>query len=80
MSIEASSVQAPIRQFRVGSTNLADPDPAMSPGDVLALYSASYPALKFCTMVDPRMEGDILVIEATLPTVQTKGVGRSPCR
>lgn len=69
----ASTVQAPIRQFRIGSTNLPDPDPSMSPEKVVELYSASYPALRFATLEAPRMEGDVMVIEAKLPTVQTKG-------
>lgn len=68
-----STVQAPVRQFRVGGTNLPDPDPSMPPEQVISLYSGSYPALKFATLAEPRMEGGVLVIEATLPQVQTKG-------
>lgn len=68
-----SNVKAPIRQFRIGSTNLPDPDPNLPPEKVVELYSASYPALRFATLESPRIEGDLLVIEAKLPTVQTKG-------
>lgn len=68
-----ATIAQPIRQFRIGSTNLADPDPSMPADKVFALYSASYPALKFATVEAPRMEGEILVLEAKLPAVQTKG-------
>lgn len=68
-----ASVHQPVRQFRIGSTNLADPDPSMSAKQVFDLYSASYPALRFAAIQTPRMEGEVMVIEATLPTVQTKG-------
>lgn len=68
-----SNVKAPIRQFRIGSTNLPDPDPNLAPEKVVELYSTSYPALRFATLEPPRIEGDLLVIEAKLPTVQTKG-------
>ena len=73
----AASIQQPPRQFRIGSTNLADPDPTMTPKQVIDLYSASYPALKFATIEEPRIEGEMLVIEAKLPTVQTKGAAAS---
>lgn len=66
-------IQQPPRQFRIGSTNLADPDPTMPAQAVFDLYSASYPALKFATLQEPRMEGEVMVIEAKLPNVQTKG-------
>jgi len=69
----AATVQAPVRQFRVGSMNLPDPDPTMSAEEVVALYAHNYPSLRFATIESPRMEGDTLVIEAKLPTVQTKG-------
>ena len=71
--MSASTVQAPVRQFRIGSTNLPDPDPSMSAEEVFALYANNYPSLKFATIAEPRLEGDVLVIEAKMPQVQTKG-------
>lgn len=71
--MSTSTVQSPTRQFRIGSTNLPDPDPKMPAEQVVALYSNTYPALRFATLTEPRMEGGLLVIEAKLPDVQVKG-------
>lgn len=69
----SASAFTPIRQFRVGATNLPDPDPSLAPVQVLEMYAANYPALRFAVLDEPTVEGDVLVYVARMPQVQAKG-------
>ena len=65
------------RRFKVGSTLLHDPDPALTPEQVFAIYARTYPVLA-SAQIDPNPEtvdGE-LVWAARPPQVQTKGAAK----
>lgn len=61
------------RVFKMGSVRLTDPDPSLTPEEVVRLYSANYPHLAHATLSDPRAEGEELVYEIQKPPAKTKG-------
>ena len=61
------------RVFKMGSVELADPDPSMTPEKVVTLYSANYPQLKNASLSSPSLESGRLVFTIELPPVKTKG-------
>lgn len=61
------------RVFKMGSVELADPDPSMTPDQVIGLYAANYPQLKNATVTDPQLVANRLVYSFELPPVKTKG-------
>jgi len=76
-----ATVETLERIFLLGATELADPDPSASPADALAMYEAAHPALRYCTLGEPRDEGGRLIFEVQRPAATTKGAGqRRPSR
>jgi len=61
------------RIFKMGSVELADPDPSLSPKEVLDMYSVNYPQLKSASLSEPNVIADRLVYSIELPPVKTKG-------
>lgn len=66
-------ITSAIRVFKMGSVELADPDPSQTPKQVLALYSNNYPQLKNATLPEPELVAGRLVYSIELPPVKTKG-------
>mgnify|MGYP006322740083 CR=1 FL=1 len=60
------------REFKMKSRTLPDPNPAMSPDEVMAYYSNQYPELTTSNVFGPTIEGDKAVYEFK-STVGTKG-------
>jgi len=61
------------RVFKMGSVELADPGPSLSPKEVLDMYSVNYPQLKSASLSEPNVVADRLVYSIELPPVKTKG-------
>lgn len=68
-----ATITKAIRVFKMGSVELADPDPSTTPEKVIQLYSTNYPQLKTATLSTPELIGDRLVYTLELPPVKTKG-------
>ncbi len=60
------------RVFKMKERVLADPDPSMSPDEVMAFYSNQYPELTTSNVFGPKIENDNAVYEFKT-TVGTKG-------
>lgn len=64
------------RQFRftnnAAQVKLDDPNPELSPEQVMSLYSNQYPALTTATVQGPSIEDDVAVYEFKT-TIGTKG-------
>lgn len=60
------------RVFKMKERVLADPDPSMSPDEVMAFYSNQYPELTTSNVFGPKIENDSAVYEFKT-TVGTKG-------
>ena len=60
------------RVFKHGSTTLADPNPEMSPEEVMNFYSNQYPELTTSNVHGPKIDGDNAVYTFKT-TVGTKG-------
>lgn len=69
MALSISNVK---RVFKMKDKNLADPDPTMTPDEVMAFYSNQYPELVTSNVFGPKMENDEAVYEFKT-TVGTKG-------
>ncbi len=52
---------------------VSDPDPSLSPKEVLDMYSVNYPQLKSASLSEPNVIADRLVYSIELPPVKTKG-------
>jgi PRTRC genetic system protein C len=61
------------RVFRFGSINLPDPNPALTPEEVVSLYTPNYPLLETATLGEPFVEGDELIHPVLKAEVKTKG-------
>lgn len=61
------------RSFRFGSLTLPDPDPTVSPEQVMALYAPNYPALAAATVEGPEIEGSRATYTFVKAPVKTKG-------
>lgn len=46
------------RVFEYKKEKLADPNPALTPAEVIDFYSDTYPELVNATMTGPKIEGD----------------------
>lgn len=55
MSIEESKLE---RVFKFNGKNLPDPDPEMTPKEVMELYSRQYPSLSNGEIAGPYYDGD----------------------
>lgn len=60
------------RVFKHGTADLADPNPNMTPEEVMSFYSNQYPELTTSNVHGPKIEGDCAVYEFKT-TVGTKG-------
>ena len=69
------NITQPVRVFKMGAIELADPDPARSPEEALKLYVPNYPYLAQAHLGPPQLEGDRLVYVVEKPPVKTKGAG-----
>lgn len=49
------------RIFRLGATSLPDPDPDLTPEQVLAHYAEQHPNLRYGKVTEQGAEGDALV-------------------
>lgn len=68
----ALHVQGVKRQFKYGNRQLDDPDPEMTPEEVMQFYAGTYPELTTSNVHGPKMEGEVAVYEFKT-TVGTKG-------
>jgi PRTRC genetic system protein C len=63
-----------IREFKMGSVTLRDPDPRMTPEEVRDAFSVNYPHLSQCDIDGPVMgKDDRLTYTFQPPPVKTKG-------
>ncbi len=68
----ALQIQGVKRQFKHGNRQLDDPDPNMTPEEVMQFYAGTYPELTTSNVHGPKMEGETAVYEFKT-TVGTKG-------
>lgn len=69
-----SQIIQPTRVFRMNNIRLADPDPAMPPDEVRALYADSYPHLAAATVEGPTIsDTNELHFTFAPPPAKTKG-------
>lgn len=68
----ALNIQNVKRIFKYGSIELPDPDPIMTPDEVMVFYSNHYPELTTSNVHGPKMNGDNVEYEFKT-TVGTKG-------
>ena len=68
----ALQIQGVKRQFKYGNRQLDDPDPNMTPEEVMQFYAGTYPELTTSNVHGPKMEGEVAVYEFKT-TVGTKG-------
>ena len=68
----ALQIQGVKRQFKYGNRQLDDPDPEMTPEEVMQFYAGTYPELTTSNVHGPKMEGEVAVYEVKT-TVGTKG-------
>lgn len=68
----ALQIQGVKRQFKHGNRQLDDPDPDMTPEEVMQFYAGTYPELTTSNVHGPKMENDVAVYEFKT-TVGTKG-------
>jgi len=61
------------RVFKIGSLELDDPAPDLSPEEAVRLYQANYPVIASGELEGPEMVGDSAVYTVTPPPVKTKG-------
>lgn len=61
------------RVFRFGSISLPDPDPSLSPEEVVKLYVPNYPLLEMATIGEPYVEGENMAYPLNRQEVKTKG-------
>ena len=68
----ALNIQNYKRVFKLGNRELADPNPDMSPDEVLNFYSNQFPELTTSNVHGPKIEDDHALYEFKT-TVGTKG-------
>jgi PRTRC genetic system protein C len=66
-------ITAANRVFKTPVQTFPDPDPALSPEDVLKVYARNFPSLANATLSPPRIQGNEAIYEIQLPPVKTKG-------
>lgn len=73
MSLSVSSLERTFK-FKNGETKitLQDPNPEMSPEEVMDFYSGNYPELTTATVHGPEIENDMIVYRFKT-TIGTKG-------
>lgn len=67
------AVQKLERVFKLGATELPDPNPAWPPEKVLAHYRPNYPQLAVCHVGGQTVEGGRMVYEIVQPKPGLKG-------
>jgi len=68
-----TSIQRPVRIFKLDSVELADPAPDKSPLEAMKLWAHHYPIIATATLSDGRLVGERLVYEIEKPPVASKG-------
>ncbi len=66
-------ITAATRVFKTPVQTFADPDPALSPEDVLKVYARNFPSLASATLAPPRIQGNEAIYDIQLPPVKVKG-------
>jgi PRTRC genetic system protein C len=61
------------RVFRLGATDLPDPDPELEPEQVMAFYAEQYPNLKYGKVTEAGSEGDALVFTLNASEYKANG-------
>lgn len=61
------------RIFRLGATSLPDPDPDLSPEEVLAHYAGQYPNLRYGKVTEQDAEGDAMVFQLSPSEYKANG-------
>ncbi|MFZ4700705.1 MAG: PRTRC system protein C [Candidatus Methylumidiphilus sp.] len=61
------------RVFKTSVQTFPDPDPALSPEDVLKVYARNFPSLANASLGAPRIQGNEAIYEIQMPPVKTKG-------
>lgn len=56
-------VNQAVRKFKYKDDILPDPDPAMTPVQVIEYYSSTHPELTTAVIGEPELDGDDLVYE-----------------
>lgn len=62
-----------IRVFRFGSIRLPDPDPSLTPEEVIKLYVPNYPLLEMAAIGEPFVDGENMIYPINRQEVKTKG-------
>ena len=66
-------ITAAIRVFKTPVQTFPDPDPALSPDEVLKVYARNFPSLATATLAPPRIQGNEAIYDIQLPPVKVKG-------
>jgi PRTRC genetic system protein C len=61
------------RVFKTPVQTFPDPDPTLSPEDVLKVYARNFPSLANASLSAPRIQGNEAIYDIQLPPVKTKG-------
>ena len=61
------------RVFKTPVQTFPDPDPTLSPEDVLKVYARNFPSLTNASLSAPRIQGNEAIYDIQLPPVKTKG-------
>ncbi|MDP3561736.1 MAG: PRTRC system protein C [Legionellaceae bacterium] len=73
MALIITNIEREFKMKKSGNpTTLADPNPALTPEEVLSFYSNAHPELTTATVAPMKMENDKAVFEF-VTTVGTKG-------
>ncbi len=64
---------AATRVFKTPVQTFPDPDPALSPDEVLKVYARNFPSLATATLAPPRIQGNEAIYDIQLPPVKVKG-------
>ena len=70
MSVATLKMQ---RVFRLGTTDLPDPDASLSPEQVLSHYAALYPTLRHGKVEESGAEGDCVVFSLRAAEYKANG-------
>ncbi len=61
------------RVFKTPVQTFPDPDPTLSPEDVLKVYARNFPSLANASLGAPRIQDNEAIYDIQLPPVKTKG-------
>ncbi|MCB1810532.1 MAG: hypothetical protein KDK04_02240 [Candidatus Competibacteraceae bacterium] len=66
-------ISQPVRVFKMGSLELLDPAPDLSPEDAVKLLAVNFPHLAQGLLAAPELVGEKLVYPIEKPPVKTNG-------